>query len=231
MQLVCAVLHSAEYVSISPVARSVFLFYLLTRLQAQDVQQSQALLMLLPSLKTSSGESVWSGPASTGEQHLLHGVLQTIATLLIGLKDTLKTDSALRVALFPGCFLQLARQNAFAHQQCMRLMIAFVDSIPADDISSYLSQLEEGGRRAEAATTDDAAAAGAGASPLAVLSPFAFDAGHTNQRTLRTISRLASSILPSGGVSATRLFMGLLVHFHCSLLALFRHSRLHLNFF
>lgn len=76
---------SLEHVASSPVARHVFLYYLLSRLQQQDIQQSGALLSCLPHIEV-GGVNLWKGEAAQGEQSFLHGVLRTAASLIITVK-------------------------------------------------------------------------------------------------------------------------------------------------
>lgn len=194
-------------------SRYVFLFYLLSRLQAQDVLQSSALLACLPNIRVPAssgsssssgavGESLWSVESSQGDQQLLNGILQTTASLIIGIKvcnarlsrvrvpasslaspllttplscvccflcsqHVLKTDSAFRTAVFPSCFLLLARASCFSHKQCLRLLLACADCLTVEESASFLAQLQREGRRADAASPDAAAAAAVAAATSA----------------------------------------------------------------
>src|SRR4051812_32114190 len=116
---------SLEFVSSSDVARSVYLFYMLSRLQAGDAVQSAALLQTLPGLTTPGGRDLWTTPQLTGQQGLLQAVLQTAVSLLITNKALLVGESsALRSAAFNGCFVPLACKCPFAHAQTLRLLLA-----------------------------------------------------------------------------------------------------------
>lgn len=84
----------------------------------------------------------------------------------------LKTDSAFRTAVFPSCFLLLARMSPFAHKECLRMLLACVDCLTAEESAAFLAQLQREGKRspsppaASAATaTEQAAAAATVATP------------------------------------------------------------------
>ena len=84
--------------------------------------------------------------------------------LFVCLQHVLKTDHAFRTAVFPSCFLLLARVSPFAHKQCLRLLSACVDCLTLEEMSSYLAQVQREGVRGD---SPGAAAAAPTAEPPA----------------------------------------------------------------
>lgn len=94
----CFLTRRLEHVASSPLARHVFLYYLLSRLQQQDIQQSAALLSCLPHIQVEGG-NLWKVEAAHGEQSFLHGVLRTAASLVIAIK-VLLTNTGVRAVIW-----------------------------------------------------------------------------------------------------------------------------------
>ena len=90
--------------------------------------------------------------------------LTTLPRLFLAVQHVLKTDAAFRTAVFPNCFLLLARSSQFAHKQCLRLLLACVDCLTVDESAAFIAQLQREGKRGDVASPDSAAAAAAAAS-------------------------------------------------------------------
>jgi len=141
-------------------ARSLLLFYLLTRIQAKDTVQTAALLPWLPLIKDGTQEdaaTVWEGAAGRSDDSLLNGILHTATSLIIDMKPTLVSDSSFRQTALVDCFLPLSLLSPFAHRETIRLMAALADEAPQAEMQEYISVLQsEGSRLTEPETKAEA---------------------------------------------------------------------------
>jgi len=138
-----------EFASSSPVARALFLYYTMTRVQARDALQSAALLSALPSLQAADGSKLWSSSqVLQGEQQWVHAVLRTLTALITEQRHVMKTDAALRTAVFSQCFLPLARLSPVAYREALRLLLECNDCLTAEESVGFLQSLQREGCRA-----------------------------------------------------------------------------------